>query len=306
MVEATVPATSANLGCAFDSAAIALDLHLTVEAVPLSSPGLELKVEGEGVGKIAEDASNLVVQAISRFHGITGTPIPGLRVRLASQIPVGVGLGSSAAAIVAGLLIGSQLTRHPVDDATLLGLAAELDGHPDNVAAALLGGLVVVAAAPNRVVSRKARIPEALRFTLAVPERPLPTSEARAVLPGSFPRDDAVHNLQRAVLLVASAFSGQFDFEPEFFADRWHQSRRADLLPGLAECLALEHPDLLGVCLSGAGSSVLAVSRGGATDEIAARLRELLERRGVAVRTMTLSADNLGAKGRLRAEAASP
>lgn len=303
MLEVAVPATSANLGCAFDCAALALNLELVVEATPLPFPGLELQCEGEGVETIPTDSSNLVVQGINRLYAWSEAPVPGLRLRLRSAIPVGVGLGSSAAAIVAGLLIGSQLYGRRPDDATLIGLAAELDGHPDNAAAAYLGGLVVSASGADsrRVLSRKAKVPQELEFIVVVPDRPMPTSASRAALPDAYSRVDAVHNLQRAALLVASAFSGEFDFEPEFFADRWHQSQRAELMPGLADCLALEQPDLLGVCLSGAGSSVLAVTRRPAP-EIADQLLQCFRSKGVEARALALSADNLGAKGRLLEE----
>ncbi|MGH7667156.1 MAG: homoserine kinase [Candidatus Dormibacteria bacterium] len=295
-----VPATSANLGCALDCAALALNLHLVVEATLRPDPGFEVICEGEGATWLPTDSSNLVVQGISRLAEWSGGPVLGLKLRLRSEIPVGVGLGSSAAAIVAGLLIGAELSPHRPDDATLIGLAAEIEGHPDNVAAAYLGGLVVAASSggPGRVLTRKAMVPPELRFVVVVPDLPLLTAASRAILPDTYRRADAVHNLQRAALLVASAFSGYFDFEPEFFADRWHQAQRAVAVPGLGECLTLNHPDLLGIFLSGAGSSVLAVTRR-EVPEIADQLLERFERHGVSSRALTLTADNQGAKGLL-------
>jgi homoserine kinase len=283
-----VPATSANLGGAFDCAALALDLHLEVVPALRPEPGLEVTCSGPEGASIPTDSSNLV-----------------LRLQIVSEIPVGVGLGSSAAAIVAGLLIGLQFSLALPDDATLIGLAAEVEGHPDNVAAAYRGGLVVSAPTsfPGPVLSRKAQIPSDLDFIVAIPELSLPTAEARQAVPDRFSRADAVHNLQRTALLVASAFSGDFDLRPEFFADRWHQTQRAALLPGVAECLSLQHPDLLGVFLSGAGPAVLAVSRRSApaiADLLLGRFRSM----GVGSRALILKADNTGARGRLdRAEA---
>ncbi|MGC1185137.1 MAG: homoserine kinase [Candidatus Dormiibacterota bacterium] len=297
----TVPATSANLGCAFDCAALALELRMVAEASTSTEPGLEITCQGEGAARLPTDASNLVVQAIAKLHNWAGCPMPGLRLRLSSEIPVGVGLGSSAAAIVAGLLLGAELVGRRPDDPTLLGLAADLDGHPDNVAAAYLGGLTVAAveSGSKSVLSRRADVPADMRFVVAGPEDPLETSQSRAVLPLTYSRDDAVHNLQRTALLVASVFSGQFDFQPEFFNDRWHQTRRAELVPGVAECLEFVHPALLGVCLSGAGSSVLAICRDGAAEEIADQLRQRFRSREVVARTLILKPDNLGAKGTL-------
>jgi homoserine kinase len=292
----TVPATSANLGCAFDCAALALDLQLVVEATVRTDPGWEVICEGEGADALPRDSSNLVVQGITRMARWSGDPLPGLSVRIRNKIPVGVGLGSSAAAIVAGLLVGIQLTESRPDNATLLGLAADLEDHPDNVAAAYLGGLVVAAssAGSGRVLARKAEVPAELRFVAVIPEVPLPTAESRALLPDVYARADAVHNLQRAALLVASAFSGDFEFDPEFFADRWHQDQRAAAVPGLADCLALRHPELLGVFLSGAGSAVMAVTRK-EVPEIAHQLQMRFRRQGVSSRVLTLTADNRGA-----------
>jgi homoserine kinase len=300
-----VPATSANLGGAFDCAALALDLHLEVVPALRPEPGLEVTCSGPEGASIPTDSSNLVLRGISRAAAWSGTPVPGLRLQIVSEIPVGVGLGSSAAAIVAGLLIGLQFSLALPDDATLIGLAADVEGHPDNVAAAYRGGLVVSAPTsfPGPVLSRKAQIPSDLDFIVAIPELSLPTAEARQAVPDRFSRADAVHNLQRTALLVASAFSGDFDLRPEFFADRWHQTQRAALLPGVAECLSLQHPDLLGVFLSGAGPAVLAVSRRSApaiADLLLGRFRSM----GVGSRALILKADNTGARGRLdRAEA---
>lgn len=296
----TVPATSANLGVAFDCAALALELHLVVEPSPRPETGFEISLAGpEGVS-LPRDSTNLVLRGIERMANWAGVPVPGLRLSLRSEIPVGVGLGSSAAAIVAGLLVGAQLAPEPPDDSTLLGLALELEGHPDNVAAAYLGGLVVAAPAGpgGPVLSRKAVVPPGLQFIVAVPELSIPTSQSRGVVPQTFSKEDAVHNLQRAALLVASAFSPGFELQPSFFEDRWHQGRRAALIPGLSECLQLRHHDLLGVCLSGAGPSVLAVARNSA-QEISELLLGCFRSRGVAARSMVLRADNLGARDRL-------
>lgn len=298
---AKVPATSANLGCAFDCAAVALDLHLTVHAALRPEPGFELSYEGPRQESVATDSSNLLLRAIAMVSTRQGVPSPGLRVTAESQIPIGVGLGSSAAAIVSGLLIGAQVHGVALGDDEILALATELEGHPDNVAAAYLGGFVVASAGgePMVVLSRKADLPADLQFIVAVPDRELPTELSRAALPESYLREDAVHNLQRVALLVAEAFSGGFHFSPEFFDDRLHQPQRGALIPGAADCLALRHPDLLGVFLSGAGSSVMALARR-STGEIAEMLRRTFASAGVTASSMVLAADNLGARGHLR------
>jgi len=303
VAEVAVPATSANLGCLFDCAAIALNLELRAAATPLPTPELEFSCSGEGADLIPRDSTNLVVRGIHRLYAWAAAPPPGLRIELRSAIPVGVGLGSSAAAVLAGLLIGAELSGQRPDDATLIGLAAELEGHPDNVAAAFLGGLVVsmVGADAGPVLTRKALVPPELEFIVVIPDRPMLTARSRSVLPTSYSRADAVHNLQRAALLVAAAFSGEFDFQPAYFADRWHQSRRADLVPGLGACLELEHPDLLGVCLSGAGSAVLAITRRSGS-EVEQGLLQRFRAEGVDARALRLRADNQGAQGHLGAK----
>jgi homoserine kinase len=226
--------------------------------------------------------------------------VPGLQITVSSQIPIGVGLGSSAAAIVTGLLIGAQIHGTSLSDADLLALATEMEGHPDNVAAAYLGGFVVAATNgdPEVVLSRRTDLPADLRFIVSIPDRALATELSRAALPPSYSRGDAVHNLQRVALLVAGAFSGDFDFSPELFDDRLHQPQRGALIPGAAACLALRHPDLLGVFLSGAGSSVIAIARR-STQEIAELMQRTFAAAGVSACSITLGADNLGAKGHL-------
>jgi homoserine kinase len=296
-ITVSVPATSANLGCAFDCAAVALNRYLRASLAPHTAPGFALDYRGPHPERVPRDETNLVVRGIRKLAGWAGEPIPGGRVRIASEIPVGAGLGSSAAAVVAGILLAAGLCRAKPDPATVLRLAAELEGHPDNVAAAFLGGLVFAATtdAPFAVLARKARVPAALRFVAVIPAFALPTEQARAVLPGQYSRRDAVHNLQRAALLAAACFSNRYDFFPELFRDRLHQPYRSSLVPGLDDCLALRRPGLLGVFLSGAGPTVLAVVRRNAS-AAARALVKAFEARGVAAQSMVLRADNRGSR----------
>jgi homoserine kinase len=288
-----VPATSANLGVAFDCAAVAVQLHLEVMATPRPQPGIDLTYRGPQPQAVGSGSDNLLIRALAAGTRRFGGGEPSLWLHVRSSIPIGVGMGSSAAAIVAGLAIAAGLAPTRPSDEVFLELAAELDGHPDNVAAAYLGGLVVVAGVPGGLLTARVAVPDELRFTFAIPDRTMPTEEARGVLPSTYARADAVSNLQRTALLVATAFSGSFDFRPEFFDDRWHQPQRARLLPGLRECLELRHPKLLGVCLSGSGSAVLAISRG--EPELAgALLKGAFARAGVEAQTISLAADNMG------------
>lgn len=293
---AIVPATSANVGCAFDCAAIALNLHLKAEFAAREAGGYRITYAGQNSDRVPLDDSNLVLLSFLRTLKHYGRVASGGEFAIESEIPVGVGLGSSAAAIVAGILLGTQYCEAGIDPRAVLRLALEIEGHPDNVTAAFHGGFVVAAGAgdPAEVLSCKAPVPAELDFIVVTPNVPIPTSEARAILPKMYSRADVVNNLQRALLLAAQCFSGQFDLTQEIFRDRLHQPYRSRLIPGLGACLEVQHPGLVGVFVSGAGSSVLAIARQGA-EEIAELLVDTFRRKGVEAEKRLLKADNRGA-----------
>jgi homoserine kinase len=292
---AVVPASSANVGCAFDCAAIALGLYLRVSAASAES-GWALSYTGANADQVPLDKSNLLVKAMERTAAACGAPLPSVRLDVQNEIPLGVGLGSSAAAIVAGILLANELCGSKLSPADVLRLAAEIEGHPDNVAAALHGGFVVAAApqgAANVLVS-KAEVSAALDFVAVIPEVPLPTEKARAALPAQYSRADVVANLQRTALLAARFFSGG-ELSPELFRDALHQPYRSPLVPGIAECLAFRHPGLAGVFLSGAGSAVMAIARHSSAEIGAALVREF-QSKETRARAVVLKADNRGAR----------
>jgi homoserine kinase len=290
-----VPASSANVGCAFDCAAIALNLYLRASVTPIAS-GFEIAYRGPNDNEVPRTENNLILRAMQRAAAAKHAQLPSLRLDVQNDIPLGVGLGSSSAAIVAGILLGSVLCGGPLPLDQALGLAAEIEGHPDNVAAALHGGFVVAAAigAAADVLVAKAAVSDNLHFVVVIPEIPLPTEKARAVLPGEYSRRDVVGNLQRTALLAASFFSGG-DLSPELFADRLHQPYRSALIPGIAECLAFRHRHLAGVFLSGAGSAVMAIARRSVA-EIGDALVGEFRRKGTDARVLLLKADNRGAQ----------
>jgi homoserine kinase len=303
-IEVRVPATSANLGCAFDCAALAVNRYLRARVSVSGEAGIEFIYKGVHPERISSDKSNLLTRAIQRFADSRGKNLPALRVDVESEIPVGVGLGSSAAAIVAGLVLGAKLLNVEIEASEILSLAAKVEGHPDNTTAAFLGGLTVafLEEQSGRVLSAKAQVPTDLRIIGIVPDVPLATRAARAVLPATYSREDVVHNLQRTALLTAACFSGSFALEPELFRDRLHQPYRTRLIPGLESCLDVEHPALLGVFLSGAGSSVLAFTRERET-EIAELLVAGFRRHGISTQTLFLQAENRGVMDLAREEA---
>lgn len=253
-----VPATSANLGAGLDCLGLALAIYNEVEMAVLPA-GLRVEVEGEGAGELSTGPDNLAVQAAARLFSAVGGAPPGLFVRLVNRIPPSRGLGSSSAAIVGSLVAANALAGAPLSRDDLLQLAVEMEGHPDNVTPALVGGVTAAAAADGCAVYMRFDAPAGLRVAAVIPDRPMSTAEARRVLPETVPRADAVFNIQRACLTVAALQAGRFDLLPDSLEDRLHQPYRGRIMPGLAEALAAgRRPGLLGVTLSGSGSTVLA------------------------------------------------
>jgi homoserine kinase len=233
-----------------------VELYLRLSVKPL--PGTdELRfhfLDGE------LDGENYIERAFRFVANQRGTPFPSLLIEVHSDIPTKSGLGSSAAATVAGLRLYEAIAG-PLPPQGLLNAACALEHHPDNVAAALLGSLTVSCQLPDRsVVAVRLEWPQELQFLVLTPEYSLPTAESRKVLPDRITREDAVFNLQRVALLLQALQSGNFSLLREAINDRLHQPSRQKLVPGLERALALEHPDLLGVCLSGAGPSIVALA----------------------------------------------
>ncbi|MGI9075046.1 MAG: homoserine kinase [Bryobacteraceae bacterium] len=253
-LEISVPGSIANLGPGFDTLAVAVQLYLRLHV--RADPGTnKLRFHFTRCKLDGENYIERAFRFIARQHG---NSFPSLSVEVESDIPARAGLGSSAAATVAGLRLYEAMTS-PLPRQELLKVAFALECHPDNVAAALLGGLTASCQLPDAsVVAVRMPWPESLGFVVLTPEAPLSTSASRNALPENISRDDAVFNLQRLALLLHTLQSGNFSFLREALRDRIHQPFRLSLVPGLEKALSLEHPDLLGVCLSGAGPSIVA------------------------------------------------
>ena len=258
-----VPATSANLGAAYDCMAVALEIVDRVEVECLARPGagVELAVEGEGAGELPGDRTNAFVVALERgLAEVRGTPDGelGWRIQMRNRIPLARGLGSSAAATVAGLLAGAALAGETLSTDRALALATEIEGHPDNAAAALLGGFTVAAHgdAPTAI---RFDVPRDLRTILFIPDLRLATREMRAALPERVPLADAVANLQRVALGVAALAAGSAEGLGHLTVDRLHEPYRAAVYPQLPKLVAAARDaGALGACLSGAGSTIIA------------------------------------------------
>ncbi len=230
-VHVRVPASSANLGPGFDSLGLALALYNEVTAE--EADGVRVAVEGEGVGRLAANERNVVARGVSAAYDAAGRRFPGCALTCVNRIPLSRGLGSSAAAWVGGLVAGNVLLGSPLDRSTVLTLAARAEGHPDNVAAALLGGLTVSAGGGDGAIAVALPVPSDLHWVTLIPEITSATSEARAVLPSSVPREDAVFNVQRVALLLAALQTRRVDVLGTALDDRLHQPYRVRLFPWL-------------------------------------------------------------------------
>jgi homoserine kinase len=255
-LEIEVPGSIANLGPGFDTLAVAIQLYLRIHVrVEPGAGELHFKFPGWKL-----DGENYIERAFRFLAGQHGRSFPSLSIEVDSDIPTRAGLGSSAAATVAGLRLYEAVAGQ-LPPQELFNVACVLERHPDNVAAALLGGLTVSCQlSDTSVVAVRLQWPETLGFIVLTPELPLSTTASRDALPERISRDDVVFNLQRLALLLQTLQSGDFHLLREALRDRVHQPFRQKLVPGLEQALSLEHPDLLGVCLSGAGPSIVALA----------------------------------------------
>jgi homoserine kinase len=251
-----VPASSANLGPGFDALGVALGIYL--ECRFRKSESLSIHACGRDAESIPRGADNLIWQTALAVAENARLPISPIELRIDNQIPLGKGLGSSAAALTAGVVIADRLLGLGWKPLRILDEAARLEGHPDNVAACVLGS-IVASAIDSGGVARAVRVALPTRFGIAivVPDFVLPTSKAREVLPTCYTREDAIFNVQRAALLIAALATGATTAFPAALEDRFHQPYRVGLVPGLDDILKLRAPGLLGCALSGAGPSIL-------------------------------------------------
>jgi homoserine kinase len=264
--EVRVPASSANLGAGFDCFGLALELLLTVRATVHSEPGARSEARSSGVdGSEALPSApeeNLILRAMRHAAERHDLHLPPTHLAVQNRIPIAGGLGSSAAAIVAGIALAFAVCGKKLTQENALRLAAEMEHHTDNVGAALLGGLVVsFVGADGNVVALRKKWPKQIRVVAVTPNMTLQTAASRAALPQTVERAAAVHNLQRSALFLAALNDKRYDLLWDAMQDRLHQSYRQALIPGLAEVLAIPRmPGLLGVALSGAGPTVVALA----------------------------------------------
>lgn len=297
-VRVKVPASTANLGPGFDSLGLALGLYTWVEMRPADKTVIRLygrELEGKD---IPLNKNNLVYQVAQQVFARAGAECPELDISMYSDIPLARGLGSSASAIVAGLVAANALLGKPLSDEELFTIASSLEHHPDNVGASLFGGFV--AAFWDGVRAKHIRIEpdERLEAFVAIPRYELSTSKARDVLPREVPMNDAVFNVSHSNLLVAALCTGRLDLLGCAMRDRLHQPYRSNLVPGMDEVLqrAVDH-GALGIALSGAGPTMIALvnrhEKG--WKQLEPFMRDVFRKHGVEVDTLVLPPDRQGA-----------
>ena len=290
-----VPGSIANIGPGFDTLAVAVQLYLTLHVRAVQRPG-GLKFE---FVKQKLDGENYIERAFRFIAARHQFPIPALDILVESDIPMKGGLGSSAAATVAGLRL-FEAVAGALDEQELLTTACELEGHPDNIAASLLGGLTVSCEVPGALRVLRAIWPESLAIVVVTPEQHLATKASRAVLPEMISRADAIFNVQRVAFLLEALRTADFALLREALEDRLHQPYRAAIVPGLQEALDLRHPSLLGVCLSGAGPSIVALAQQH-LDEISDLLADIYIRKSIPFRIQTLQVHPTQSVGKAQA-----
>ncbi|HZT05734.1 MAG TPA: homoserine kinase [Chloroflexota bacterium] len=289
-----VPATSANLGPGFDSLGLAVDLVNRVRVEPADR--WEMATTGEGAAQLPVGERNLLHRSLMTAARRWDVDLAPMRITCTNAIPLSRGLGSSSAAIVAALVIANRFCSDARSEDELLQIASEIEGHPDNVTPALLGGVQACAIAQGRVVHARVPIPRAPSLALFVPDMPMPTREARRVLPRRVEIHDAVYNISRACLLVAALASGDLDALRVGTEDMLHQPSRMRLFPGMPVLFhAAREGGAVGVYLSGAGSTVIALVDGDATPVANAMARAAM-RDGMAGRSIVSTIRDAGAR----------
>ena len=288
-----VPATVANLGPGFDILALALQLQNEIAAWSEPEGGISIDPGPDSAEELRDPVRNLITRAFVAACADAGVAPPGVRISCRNAIPFGRGLGSSAAAALSGVLAANALASLGWDEQQVIAQATRLEGHPDNVAAAMLGGMVVcVGDGPVTQV----HVPDELRAVLFVPDGEMCTEAARRVVPHSFSREEAIYNASRCALLVTAMLTGRLDLLEEAMRDRWHQPARSELMPHVpllidAALAAGAH----GACLAGAGPSVLALCTG-ETEAVASAMAAAARVAGVDGHPVTHAVRNFGAR----------
>ncbi|MBS5860442.1 homoserine kinase [bacterium] len=307
-VSVKVPATTANLGPGFDCMGMALPIYntVTIEETVLPGTGIEINVIAEddtsdelSLEHIPMDENSIIYKAVELLYNSIGQTPSELKITVHTQIPVARGLGSSASVIVGGLIAANELLGRPADEAALLSIATEVEGHPDNITPAIVGGLVLTSSEEDgSIVYRKLDWPQEWNLTLCVPEYELATDISRSVLPKEVPIQDAVFNAKRLAMFIQAIHTKDSALMKLALKDKLHQPYRMKLVPGLEKIIEnLKHEEnVLGCVLSGAGPSILIISERNNLDKIRSIVRETWADLNVKAEIYTLPVENNGAQ----------
>ncbi len=306
-VSVKVPATSANLGPGFDCMGLALPIYntVTIEETVLPGTGVEINVipdndtiDPTSLEHIPLDENSIVYKAVELLYNSIGQTPSELKITIHSGIPVTRGLGSSSSVIVGALLAANELLGRPADEAALLSIACEIEGHPDNIAPAIIGGLVIAAQEDDgSVVYRKLEWPQEWALTVCVPDFELATEIARSVLPKEVPMKDAIFNAQRLGMFIQAVNTKDSELMKVALKDKLHQPYRMKLIPGLDKIMdKLRHfENVLGCVISGAGSTILIISEKNDLDKIRNLVKETWEDQNIKCNISTLPIETQGA-----------
>ena len=306
-VSVKVPATSANLGPGFDCLGIALPIYntVTIDETVLPGTGVEINILSQDenfddliIDHIPTDENSIVYKAVELLYNSIGQTPSELKINIQTQIPVTRGLGSSAAVIVGALIAANHLLGEPADESAILSIATEIEGHPDNVTPAVVGGLVLSSMEDDgSILYRKIDWPEDWAITVCIPDVELATEISRSVLPENVPMQDAVFNTKRMGMLIQAIHAQDEELMKAALTDKLHQPYRAKLVPWMDEInQSIKHDDdIFGCVLSGAGSTVLVISKQNATDRVRNKISEVMTNLNVKADIKTLNVENDGA-----------
>lgn len=307
-ISVKVPATSANIGPGFDCLGMALPIYniVTIDETVLPGTGVEINIYSEDedfdnliIDHIPRDETSVVYKAVELLYNSIGHTPSELKINIETSIPVTRGLGSSAAVIVGALVAANKLLGNPADESALLSIATEVEGHPDNVTPAIVGGLVLSSLeSDGSIVYRKLDWPEEWAITVCIPDVELATEISRSVIPKDVPIEDAVYNLKRMGMFVKALHDVDSELMKLALTDKLHQPYREKLVPGLKELNeAFKHEeDVFGCVLSGAGSSMLIISEYGAIDKVRAVTEDVMHNLNVKADIRTLKVEEKGAE----------
>lgn len=304
-VSVKVPATTANLGPGFDCLGLALPLYneVTVEETVMPGSGIEINIiedtETYDVLSIPKDENNIAYKAIELLYNFIGQSVNDIKITIKTNIPVARGLGSSASVIVGGLVAANELLGKPADDAVLLSIASEVEGHPDNVAPAIFGGFCLSSIENDGSVScSKIEWPSNWKLTVLIPDYELDTMIARSVLPSSISIKDASFNIRKCAMLVDAVYKKDADLMKKALKDKLHQPYREQLIKGFKELNELleNKDDILGCVISGAGPTILIISKDNGFEKVQNEVKKVLSDLNVNCDIRTFSIENEGTK----------